>query len=78
MRTYMVVERFHPGRIAEAYDRFERQGRLLPDGLHYIDSWLAPDEEVCFQLMRTDDPDLFPIWIARWSDLVDFEVFPLR
>ena len=77
MIAYMVVERFKPGCMARAYERFETQGRLLPDGLIYIDSWLAREAETCFQLMRTDDPALFDEWIAQWSDLVDFEVHPI-
>ena len=74
MKTYMVVERFRPGRMSAAYERFEKDGRLLPDGLLYIDSWLASEAEICFQLMQTDDASLFEEWFSRWNDLVEFEL----
>ncbi len=71
---YMVVETFKPGAKAAVYERFHRSGRMLPDGLHYIDSWLEEDGDRCFQLMATDDGALLVEWMARWSDLVEFEV----
>ncbi|MCO4764070.1 MAG: DUF3303 family protein [Myxococcales bacterium] len=75
--THMVIERFAPGCTAAVYDRFHRQGRMLPDGLHYVDSWLSADGGTCFQLMATADPALFAPWIARWQDLCEFEVVAL-
>lgn len=77
MRSYMIVERFRPGCMARAYERFRARGRLLPEGLRYIDSWLDREAEVCFQLMETDDPALFAIWFARWDDLVAFDIHPV-
>ena len=74
MKTYMIVERFRPGCRDAVYERFDRDGRLLPKGLHYVDSWPTADGTLCFQLMQTDDPALFDIWFARWSDLVGFEL----
>lgn len=70
----MVVETFRPGCMDAAYERFHANGRMLPDGLVYLDSWLSREREVCFQLMRADDPGLFPGWFAKWSDLVDFDL----
>jgi hypothetical protein len=69
----MVVERFTQG-AAPVYQRAADQGRLLPEGLMYVDSWVDERLERCFQLMETDDPRLFDQWIARWSDLAEFEV----
>lgn len=74
---YMVVETFKPGRMEEVYARFREKGRMLPDGLQYIDSWLTVDRAHCFQLMETEDPALFDVWTACWRDLVDFEVVPV-
>ena len=74
MKTYMVVERFRPNCMAAAYERFEAQGRLLPDGLVYVESWLAPNAEICFQLMQADNASQFAEWFARWNDLVEFEL----
>jgi len=74
---YMVVERFKPGKTEDVYARFREQGRLLPEGLFYIASWLTSDRTKCFQLMATDDASLFGEWTRRWSDLVDFEIIEL-
>lgn len=75
---YMVVERFKPGAAPRIYRRARERGRQLPSGLEYVDSWVDFDFARCFQLMRTGDPSLFEQWIAVWSDLVDFEVIPVR
>ena len=73
---YMVIERFTRG-APPVYERAAREGRMLPDGLRYLDSWVDERLERCFQLMETDDVRLFDEWIARWSDLADFEVVPV-
>jgi hypothetical protein len=75
---YMVIERFKSRDAATAvYERFAERGRMLPPGLIYIDSWIEETLDRCFQLMETDDIQLFEKWIACWSDLVDFEVIPV-
>jgi hypothetical protein len=73
---YMVIERFTHG-PRPVYERAAEQGRLLPDGLAYVDSWVDERLDRCFQLMETDDARLFDDWIARWSDLAEFEVVPV-
>ena len=73
---YMVVERFVGG-AGPVYERAAELGRLLPDGLEYVDSWIDKRLDRCFQLMETDDPSLFDEWITRWSDLAEFEVVPV-
>lgn len=73
----MIIERFTRG-PAPVYARAAERGRMLPDGLRYVDSWI--DERAldrCFQLMETDEPALFDEWIAAWSDLAEFEVVPV-
>jgi hypothetical protein len=75
---YMVVESFRPGAKALVYERFKEKGRMLPDGLRYIESWLEKDGDRCFQLMETEFPQLFDVWIRAWSDLVSFEVIKLE
>ena len=74
---YMVVETFTRG-PEPVYARAAERGRMLPDGLVYVDSWV--DERTldrCFQLMETDDAALFDEWIAQWADLATFEVVPV-
>ncbi|HZR82232.1 MAG TPA: DUF3303 family protein [Candidatus Binatia bacterium] len=75
---YMVVEHFNPGAAPEIYRRARERGRMLPDGLEYVSSWVSRDFSTCWQLMRTDDPALFDVWIESWKDLGSFEVVPVR
>ena len=77
MKRYMVIEHFAPGAKERVYERFREKGRMLPDGLVYIDSWLAKEGDRCFQLMETGNPALFDHWTAHWSDLVRFEIIEL-
>ena len=72
----MVIERFVHG-ARPVYERAAEKGRMLPDGLVYVDSWIDESLERCFQLMETDDPALFDEWIASWSDIGEFEVVPV-
>jgi uncharacterized protein DUF3303 len=71
---YMVVEHFKGGDAVPVYRRFRERGRLAPEGLFYVSSWVDVNLKRCYQLMETDDPDLLDQWLAAWSDLVDFEV----
>lgn len=72
----MVIETFLHG-ASPVYARFADKGRMLPDGLHYIDSWLSADGTTCYQLMQTEVPELFDRWTAAWSDLVTFQIVEL-
>lgn len=74
----MVLETFRPGCKAAVYERFREKGRMLPDGLRYLDSWLEKNGDRCFQLMETESPALFEQWMAAWNDLVSFEVIALE
>ena len=74
---YMVIEHFREGDAVPVYRRFRDHGRLAPQGLTYVSSWVDTDFQRCFQLMEADDPQLLDDWIARWSDIVDFEVHPV-
>lgn len=75
---YMVVETFRPNAKALVYERFHGKGRMLPQGLHYIESWLEKNGDRCFQLMETDSPELFDRWMAAWNDLVSFDIIELE
>ena len=74
---YMVVEHFKGQDALPVYRRFAERGRLAPEGLVYISSWVDDKLQRCFQLMETDDRSLLDEWIVNWSDIVDFEVFPV-
>jgi hypothetical protein len=74
----MVIEQYTHG-PEPVYRRAAERGRMLPEGLRYVDSWVVDDERLdrCFQLMETDDASLFDEWFSRWSDLVEFDVIPV-
>ena len=75
---YMVIEKYRQG-PGPVYQRAAERGRMLPDGLRYVDSWVVDDGPLdrCFQLMETDDPALLDIWQERWADLTEFEILPV-
>ena len=75
---YMIIEHFHQGDPLPVYRRFRDQGRLAPDGLRYVDSWVTHDLAHCYQVMECDERALLDAWIANWADLVDFEVIPVH
>jgi hypothetical protein len=75
---YLVVEHFRDGDARPVYRRFREQGRLAPEGLRYVASWVTEDFSRCYQVMECADPGLLTQWIARWKDLVEFEVHPVR
>ena len=71
---YMIIETFKTGKIKEVYKRFQTDGRLMPDGLIFIDSWITEDLAKCYQVMETADVDKLYEWMKEWNDLVEFEV----
>jgi hypothetical protein len=71
---FMVVERFRNRDAGAVYRRFREKGRMLPNGLKYVDSWVEMNFDRCFQLMECDDVRLFQEWVAHWDDLVEFEI----
>jgi len=73
----MVIEKFKNGNGRDVYKRSHEKGRMLPDGLRYIDSWVEATLDRCFQLMECDDARLFQQWVLAWQDLVDFEIVPV-
>ena len=77
MNKYMVVEHFKPGCYDKMYEQYHEHGRSLPEGLFYLHSWVNKEKEICFQLMETNDEQLFDTWIEHWKHLVDFEVYPI-
>ena len=77
MALYMIVEHFRGGDALPVYRRFRDRGRLAPEGLVYVSSWVDETLRRCYQLMETDERALIDQWIANWSDLVEFEVYPV-
>ena len=71
---YMVIERFKNQDAVPVYRRFREKGRMTPDGLEYLSSWVDTKLERCYQIMETSDPTLMEEWIENWNDIVEFEV----
>ncbi len=74
---FMVIERFRNQNAKAVYHRFREQGRLAPDGLNYVGSWVEASLDRCFQLMECNDVALLQQWVVQWSDLVAFEIVPV-
>ena len=77
MPLYMIVEHFRNGDAVSVYRRFKERGRLAPNGLTYISSWVTENLTTCYQLMETSDRALLDDWMRNWNDLVEFEVHPV-
>jgi len=75
---YMVIERFKESAVPEIYQRFREKGRMMPEGLEYVSSWIDLNFKICYQLMKTQDFALFDKWIDNWRDLIEFEIIPVR
>ena len=74
---YFIIEQFHPGKVQELYKRFEEKGRMMPEGVSYINSWINKELTVCYQVMEADDINKLQEWISNWDDLADFEIIPV-
>ena len=73
-QTYMVIERFKPGAAPKIYARVDAQGRLMPEGVRYVGSWIDSSVSQCYQVMEADSRAQLEAWMDQWRDLVDFEV----
>ena len=73
---FMIIERFRQG-ARPVYERFHSEGRLAPEGLEYVSSWVASDHSVCYQVMQCSDRALLDEWMSAWEDLVEFEVISI-
>jgi uncharacterized protein DUF3303 len=75
---YMVIEHYRAGSAPEVYRRFRERGRMAPEGVRYVSSWVDLGFERCFQVMEADSEALLRDWMANWQDLVEFEAIPVR
>ena len=74
---YMIIEHFRNGKADPVYARFREKGRMMPDGLQYVGSWITGDMTTCYQVMECEDPRLLEEWMSNWRDVMDFEVIPV-
>jgi hypothetical protein len=73
----MVIETFRNQDATTVYRRFREKGRMMPDGLTFIESFVTADLTRCFQVMECEDVTLLQKWVAQWSDLIGFEILPV-
>jgi len=71
---FMVIERFKERDAKAVYRHFAEHGRMLPEGLTYVDSWIEANLDRCFQLVECDDVGLLQQWVASWQGLIEFEI----
>ena len=74
---FMVIERFKQGDAQPIGERFLRSGRMLPEGVTYLASWVEAKGGVCYQIMEAENPEALRAWASRWDDLIDFEIVPV-
>lgn len=74
---YMVIETFRAEDIPTIYTRLAEKGRMMPEGVQYVNSWVTADQTTCYQVMETDDESLLREWAANWADLFEFEIIPV-
>lgn len=77
LKKYLIIERFRKETVKELYARFENKGRMLPKGVHYMDSWIDEPVDICYQLMESESLEKINEWISHWQDLADFEIIPV-
>ena len=74
---FMIIERFKNRDPVPVYRKFRDKGRMAPEGLTYLSSWVTDDMDRCYQVMECDDRRILDEWMTRWSDVTDFEVIPV-
>jgi hypothetical protein len=74
---FHVTESFRNGDPAPVYRRFREQGRMLPEGVEYVASWVTGDLTRCFQVMEAESREALDAWMERWADLTEFDVVPV-
>jgi hypothetical protein len=75
---FMIIEHFRPGQAPAIYRRFRDRGRMMPEGLRYVSSWVDLDFQRCYQVMETENENDLKEWMSNWEDLMDFEIIPVR
>jgi hypothetical protein len=74
---FMVIEKFVNSDPKPICQRLAEKGRMMPEGLIYVNSWISEDFSTCWQVMEADDPAKFEEWIRNWDDLVEFKIVPV-
>ena len=71
----MVIERFKDSDAVRR--RFAEHGRMMPDDVRYINSWIQMDGNICYQVMEAASAERLNDWTKHWEDIVDFKIIPV-
>lgn len=72
---YMVIEKYKDKE--EVYRRFSEKGRMMPEGVSYVNSWVTADGSTCYQVNESKSEELLHKWADNWKDVIDFEFIPV-
>ena len=72
---YMVLEKYKDKE--EVYRRFREKGRIMPEGVSYVNSWVTADGNTCYQVNESESEELLHKWADNWKDVTDFEFIPV-
>jgi hypothetical protein len=75
---FMVIETFRGGNARAIGERFHTKGRMMPDGVSYVASWVDPKAMRCYQLMEAPSALAMRPWVKAWDDLVEFEIVAVQ
>jgi hypothetical protein len=74
---FMVIENYRNQDAKAIYRRFREKGRMMPEGVTFVGSWVTADLGRCFLLLESEAVTLVQRWVAEWSDLAEFEIVPV-
>lgn len=72
---YMVIEKYKNKEAV--YKRFREKGRMMPEGVSYVNSWVSEDGNTCYQINEAQNEELLYEWSSNWNDVTDFAFIPV-
>ncbi len=75
--TFMTTYKISPAHRNAAQQRFKQGGGLPPEGVKMIGRHHKADGSGGFALCESDDMVALAKWTQDWSDLLEFEIFPV-
>ncbi|HEY5826486.1 MAG TPA: DUF3303 family protein [Cyclobacteriaceae bacterium] len=74
---FLIIEKFRAGKMKILYQRYDEKGRMMPEGVNFVSSWINEDVTICYQVMESESLEKLKEWINNWNDLADFEIIPV-
>jgi hypothetical protein len=72
---FMIIEHFKD--TTAIGERFRAKGRMLPESVAYVASWIDPKTHRCFQVMEAPTAAHLDPWVDAWKDLGTFDIIPV-